>query len=267
MTTSVQDAVKAMRLTNDTIKLFANNDDIWANFGKSDSNLLRAKLFRLFTEAKMDPDSILWVYMLFAVIKNLQRVKDHVSNLPDEMKNNPIMNKVTNFMDSYLVQYVAQENNKKFAVVHLPTTMPGLDVTLSAILFKESDENLKMIMEKQTFAQLFLDDKTQNINKLAQTLFWNSTVKKTKNQANKQGKEDFKFHEDFYENSVKDKYLVLNADLSEYPPSNPSSGYTEEDIKIWYKKLKNETNKLSNMVESGDKKDKGKVKASGSQSS
>jgi hypothetical protein len=233
---SVATLVKDLQLSNETVTLFQNRSDLWEQFGKTNSHLLRAKLFRLFNNAKLNGEQIVWIFTLFAVIKNLNRVKNHLDNLPPEIKSHQNMGVVKNFMDNNLVQYTNQETNDKFAVVHLPTTMPGLDILLTAMLYEKSEMNLDMITGKQTFSQLNLSTEVQGINKVKQMDFWNNIVKKTKNINNKE--KDFKFHEEFYENSVSDKYNLFDHNLKEVAPTNPTVGYTMEEIKNWYDKVK-----------------------------
>jgi hypothetical protein len=235
---SISEHLKQVSVTPESLSLIEDGADIWDMFGKKNSHLLRAKLFKLFADKKVPGDSILMIFFFFAVIKNKTRVLNSFDELPDTMKANSSTIKAKEFIQDSLVQYTTQETAKKFAVVHLPTTSPGLDIMLTALICQETEIEAK-IYSKQTFAQLNLNDELQAINKTQQTMFWNNTVKSSKNEArkNKGVTEDLKFHEDYYNTSAADKYLLVDLNLKEVNPSAPEVGYTKADILAWYKTL------------------------------
>lgn len=235
---SVSEAIKELSISNANWNVLTAEESIWATFGKKDSNLLRAKLFKIFREEKLTKDDILFVFILCAAIKNQNRILEHMDNLPESVKGMSHFKTTKDFIAKRLVQYVYQETFTKFAVVHLPTTMPGLDVYLTAKMFSKSDENLNMLIGKQTFAQLNLDTEMQNKNKAAQMNFWNNIVKGSKNpDPEKRGKK-LGFVEEFYQTSANDKYLLLDDKLNEVKPVSSDLGYTDKEIKVWYNSLK-----------------------------
>jgi len=236
---SISEHLKSVSVTSETLNLIEGGAEIWDMFGKKNSHLLRAKLFKLFSEKKVPGDAILMIFFFFSVIKNKTRVLNSFDELPDSMKANPSTIKAKEFIQDTLVQYTTQETAKKFAVVHLPTTSPGLDIMLSALICQESELEAK-IYSKQTFAQLNLNAELQAINKTHQTVFWNNVVKSSKNEARKSKgvSEDLKFHEDYYNTSAADKYLLIDLDLKEVQPSAPEVGYTKDDILKWFQNLK-----------------------------
>ena len=148
------------------------------------------------------------------------------------------ISKAKTFINKRIVQYYSQENSEKFAAIHLPTTMPGLDITLTAIMYSKSEDNLKMLINKQTFTQLHLDANLQTMNKAGQMEFWNRTVTDSKNPDEGRKGKKMGFVEEFYNTSAGDKYLLMDKNLKEVMPSNRDIGYTMEDLKKWYDNLK-----------------------------
>jgi hypothetical protein len=234
---SVADAIKELALSKSNWNILTAQEDIWATFGKKDSHMLRAKLFKIIREEKLDKDGVLFMFLLFAAIKNHGRVLEHMENLPENVKGLAHFKTTKDFISKRLVQYVYQETYTKFAVVHLPTTMPGLDIYLTAKMFKKSDDNLNVLIGKQTFSQLNLDTDLQNKNKAAQMNFWNNIVKESKNPNPDQKGKKIGFVEDFYKTAASDKYLLLDDKLAEVQPSDISLGYTQADLKKWYDSL------------------------------
>lgn len=234
---SVSQAIQELALSKANWNVLVDNEEVWATFGRKDSHMLRAKLFKIFREEKMSPDSIMFVFILFAAIKNQVRVLEHMDALPENIKGLSHFTTTKDFISKRLVQYVSQETFTKFAVVHLPTTMPGLDVLLTAKMFSKSDENLDLLKGKQTFAQLYLSTEMQSINKAKQIDFWNNVVTASKNPNSDQKGKKLGFVEEYYNTSANDKYLMLDENLKEVQPSNQTLGYTEGDIKKWYDSL------------------------------
>jgi hypothetical protein len=142
---------------------------------------------------------------------------------------------------NFIVQYTSQESNKKFAAVHLPTTMPGLDIMLTALVTDDKVEEVEnKIFTKQTFAQININSELQTINKAAQQMFWDNIIKSSKNEARKSKMvdEDLKFHESYYNTSAADKYNLVDIKMKEIKPSDEKNGYTKEEIVSWFSKLK-----------------------------
>jgi hypothetical protein len=244
MKLSVAEALERIEMSEEIIKAFSNRDDIWDSFGKTDSHMLRAKLFKMFRAANLDKSRILMVFILFSAMKNKNRVLQHVDNLPSEMKGASGMDDVKKFIENSLVQYVTQETSSKFAVVHLPTTMPGLDIMVNAMIYSESDANFDMLLSKQTFSQIHLNDELQSYNKEKQKNFWNNTMGFSRNESNDLKGKKAEFKEEFYNTAAKDKYLLVDFNLKEVKPRDLQAGYAKEEVIEWYKKLKSDNNKL-----------------------
>lgn len=232
---SVAKALEAISMPDNLIKYIRSNREIWTTFGKKNSHLLRAQLFKMYEAAHLKPEEIFMIHFFFSVIKNRDRVKQAMDNMSQEDKGKSWFKKVYDFIDKKLVQYVSQEKNGKFAVVHLPTTMPGLDLLCTVLTMEGTDEEFEELIGKQTFAQLNLSSELQAKNKEKQRAFWENTVKGTRNpdqSAYKTG-----FVEDFYNNSAGDKYKLVHIANMEVDPEDSDVGYTEEEVRKWFDKV------------------------------
>jgi len=244
---SVATALSTIEVKAQSLKFMTEDCSIWDMYGKKDSHLLRAKLFKLMKEAKLSKEEIFMVFFFFSVIKNKRRVMESFDQLPEEIRALTSVMKAKQFINDSLVQYTSQETIKKFAVVHLPTTMPGLDLMLTALtLDKKVDSVVNYIFTKQTFAQINVDSNLQAINKGAQQLFWDTMVKKSRNEAriNKTVTDELKFHEDYYETSARDKYNLVDLKFKEVEPRDKSTGYTRDEIMAWFENIKEEQAKV-----------------------
>lgn len=230
-TISVAKALESISFSDSLIKYIRDRKDLWGTFGKKNSHLLRAKLFKMFEAAKLSHEEIFMIFFFFSVIKNRTRVKEAMENMEMADKNQKWYKKVYEFIDKKLVQYVSEEKNGKFAVVHLPTTMPGLDILCTVLTLDDSDEDFEMLIGKQTFAQLKLSADLQDTNKEKQRAFWENVVNKTRNpdsSAFKQG-----FVEEFYENSASDDYKLISLEGNEVMPEDMDMGYTRDEVRAW----------------------------------
>jgi len=254
---SVTTALSKVAVNDSTLHALTKDTSQWEMFGKKNSHLLRAKLFRLYADAKLDSETIFVIHFLFAVIKNKGRVLSSLAELPDEVKSLPSVTKAKDFITESLVQYVSAEGNKMFAVVHLPTTMPGLDVLSAALICDQSNEALaNNIITRQTFAQININAELQEKNKAAQRLFWDSIVKSSKNQArvDKRVTEELKFHEPYYNTAAADRYKLINLKMQEVAPKNESLGYSMEEVTTWFYTVKTQQKAVIEKIEKGKAK-------------
>jgi ribosomal protein S15P/S13E len=234
---TVDTALTKLNLSAEAAKAIQDKTDIWETFGKKNSNLLRAKLFKLFDAENMSKEARMMIFVLFAAIKNLKRVKEHLENLPDDITSLKEMAEARSFMDRRLVQYVTQENPTKFAVVHLPTTMPGLDLLLTAMMNDYDDDfPTEELIPKMTFTQMDINEDLQLANKNAQMEFWNETVTTSNNPNQDIYRQNKGFNLKFYNTAASDKYDFLNPDMTVF--KTPKTGMTEELLEEWYRKVK-----------------------------
>jgi hypothetical protein len=246
---TVSSALKELKVDDGSINDFTKDPNIWLNFGKRDSHTLRAKLFKLFRENKLSEEAKTIVFFFFSVIKNKDRVLSAVETLPDEIKANSSVTEAVGFIRSKLVQYTTQENNNNFAVVHLPTTMPGLDIMLNSLLLDPSNPDYALddvLIKKATFAQLWVGSDLQATNKSHQKHFWDNVVVTSRNSARtgQNTMEKLQFHEAYYETSSKDTYKLITLDKKEVDPKDMKIGYTRQEFLDWFKNLHEDLKKL-----------------------
>lgn len=229
---SVSKALEKINISDSLVKYIRDKRSVWTTFGKKNSHLLRAQLFRMYESANLKADEIFMIHFFFSVIKNQGRVKTAMDNMEQSDKSKNWYKKVYEFIDKKLVQYVSQEKNGKFAVVHLPTTMPGLDILCTALTMENTEEDFEELIGKQTFAQLNLDSDMQARNKEKQRTFWTNVVQGSRNpdqSATKSG-----FVEEFYNTSAGDKYNLIDLNNKEVEPSDSDEGFNEAEIKKWF---------------------------------
>lgn len=229
---SVSKALEAISISDSIIKYVRDNRDVWTTFGKKNSHLLRAQLFRMYESATLQKEEIFMIHFFFSVIKNRDRVLNALNNMEQSEKSKSWYTKVHNFIDKKLVQYVSQEKNGKFAVVHLPTTMPGLDLLCTVMTMKGTNEEFDELVGKQTFAQLNLSEELQNENKEKQRTFWEKTISGSRNPDQNSYKAGFV--EEFYNNSAGDKYNLITLKGAEYEPDDIDEGFTREQVRRWF---------------------------------
>jgi hypothetical protein len=228
---SVEAALKAMDLT-DNFKSFArSNRELWSTFGKMDSHLYRAKLFKLFALAKLTPEQIVVVYFLFAVVKKKSRVLDGLNGLNDTAKAMPWYDPVKTFIAAYITDYnSAAKSAEKFPGTHVPTTNPGMDLLMWRLMTSKEERSIDGFFARTTSIQLKNGPQAQEKAKSGYKSYWDNTVKGSKNST---PTEEAKYREEYYETSAGDEYFLLNDDLKEVKPANPSVGYTLEEIEKW----------------------------------
>jgi hypothetical protein len=238
---SVAQALKEVQVDGAILKAITDEEINWNMFGKKDSHLHRAKLFKMFRDKKATPHTIFMIFFLFSVIKNKARVLESIDNLPESVKTMKALLDAKEFIKDNIVQYTSQESSKTFAAVHLPTTMPGLDLLVTAIaMMNLADVVTNYIIPKQTFAQIKINGALQEENKAAQRNFWDNVVRSSKNTA-RQAKtvtDELKFHEDYYNTSATDTYLLIDLDMKEVEPKDSKAGYTKDEIQTWFNNIK-----------------------------
>jgi len=244
---TVATALSGISVDKTMVSNLTKDNAQWMMFGKKDSHLLRAKLFKLFASKKLSKEAIFVTFFFFALIKNRNRVMDSFEHMEENIKSMKSVVDAKTFITEHIVQYTSQETPTRFAAVHLPTTMPGLDIMITALVCDNDLAEIEnKIIPKQTFTQLNVNEVLQAKNKAGQMAFWNNVVKSSKNEArkNKSVDEELKFHEDYYNTSAADKYKLIDLTFKEINPKEPTVGYTEEEIIGWFKMIKEEQMKM-----------------------
>jgi hypothetical protein len=219
---------------------------------------------------KLSKDTQFMLYFFVALMKKKGRLLSGLDKLSDETKALAWFEELVSFVENNTVDFPEDEDEDKFALVHLPATNPPLTLMCLAISTPVVDFNYDFVLEQQVFAQLNLSQEVQDENKAKMKVFWEVTVGKTSHGANKKNfdkkKEEGKsFDEDIYKNQVNDKYMLLSKNFKSLKPANEEVGYTKEEILAWISLMtgvqKTDTEKKEEKKKEekkGEKKEKGK---------
>lgn len=231
----VQEALKKMALTEDLKSFLITRRAEWADFGKMNSHLYRAKLMKLMTSAGLSPESMLMVFVFFSIIKNRDRVIRAMENMDETSKSQAWFDKTLKFIQTHVTQYVTGTiGNTKMPAVNIPSCNPGLDILAFCLITNPADLTLDNLKNRMTFAQLSLDDELQALAKVGYANYWDNVVTGTKNPTKT---EEPKMREAYYNTSAGDKYNLIGLDLKEIKPKNPEKGFTKEEIVSFMKKV------------------------------
>jgi len=221
----------------EVIRTMIKNNLVYFEFaGAMDSHRYRQKLFRLFEEDKMEPDHAFMFFFMFSLVKNVERVLRVLDSLPTYMINMAWHKAVVRFIQDRMVQFTSDIRGEpgKFAAVHVPSCMPPMDMFCAFISQAKTKRNLNMFFDRPTSVQFFLNEAMQERAKAGYRHYWDVTVNKTNNKNSSEAPE---FREEYYQTSASDRYILINEDLTEYFPSNPSVGYSEADLQMWIDNL------------------------------
>jgi len=229
---SVADALQSMFIGSELEKILSDNSSIWLNFGKKTSSTLRTKLMQIMQKANLSKEAKFMVYFFAAAVKDPERMLIGMNSLPDTMKTKTWFNEVQNFIRTSLVKYTVSETANRFAVVHLPTTNPGLDCLCAALMMPPTINALNTIVRRVTFCQMHNSPSLQEVAKEGYKAFWENTIKSSKN-TNRPKDIKIGFVEEFYETSASDSYKLVDKNMREFTSYNESVGLTLDDVKTW----------------------------------
>jgi len=243
---SVTEAVGAMNLSAEFVKFVKDNADQWLGFGTSNSHILRAKLMRLMQKAGLTEMEKFAVYFFCARVKDKERILMGMSMLPKEIQEKQWFINVQKFYNQYTVKWPKLETANNFATLHLPNTNPGLHLLSVAMMFdwtKLSDNDIvENLLPEQPMGQLKLSAALQEKHKEHSKIFWNETVKGTKNPKAELTKRevDKGFIEEYYNTSSGDQYplIKIGPNNSFIIEDMPADGYTDKNIVSWYKTVR-----------------------------
>jgi len=243
---SVTEAVGAMNLSAEFVKFVKDNADQWLGFGTSNSHILRAKLMRLMQKAGLTEMEKFAVYFFCARVKDKERILMGMSMLPKEIQEKQWFINVQKFYNQYTVKWPKLETANNFATLHLPNTNPGLHLLSVAMMFdwtKLSDNDIvENLLPEQPMGQLKLSAALQEKHKEHSKIFWNETVKGTKNPKAELTKREVEkgFIEEYYNTSSGDQYplIKIGPNNSFIIEDMPTDGYTDKNIVSWYKTVR-----------------------------
>jgi len=243
---SVTEAVGAINLSAEFVKFVKDNADQWLGFGTSNSHILRAKLMRLMQKAGLTEMEKFAVYFFCARVKDKERILMGMSMLPKEIQEKQWFINVQKFYNQYTVKWPKLETANNFATLHLPNTNPGLHLLSVAMMFdwtKLSDNDIvENLLPEQPMGQLKLSAALQEKHKEHSKIFWNETVKGTKNPKAELTKREVEkgFIEEYYNTSSGDQYplIKIGPNNSFIIEDMPADGYTDKNIVSWYKTVR-----------------------------
>jgi len=230
----VVNALGSVTINKMMVDYFKGKQQDWKFFGKMNSHLYRQQLFAKMEERKLDPESMMLVYSMASIIKSQPRIVQAMMDMPENERfaSPGVWFAVRNFFETDCVQYVtAAKKTKKFPVVNIPGTMPGLDILWFCLCTENADRTLDNLKIRPTFTQISLAEDVQTIAKEGYEIFWTKIVKGTRNpdKVDAPG-----MNQSFYETSAGDNYLLINLDkentMIQMKPAATNGKYTKEEV-------------------------------------
>jgi hypothetical protein len=224
--------LSTLRLDEELKNYLLSKREEWEMFGKMNSNMYRTMLMTKMTEANLTGEQRFMVFFLFSVVKNKDRVLKAMEAMAAEDKSKPWFAPVMNFINTSITQYVSDvQRSKKFPAVNIPNCNPGLDILIWCLITHPNKRTVWELAQRTTFSQLNLDVNMQSIAREGYAEYWGNVVRTSKNpDAITQALPTPQFREDYYSNSVSDKYLFVDLNLQEVPPANLVNGYSEAEV-------------------------------------
>jgi len=195
---------------NDAMKkYFMDRVEEWAFFGKMDSHLYRQKLFRRMEEKALSAEAMMLVYAMASIIKSQPRIVQAMTDMPENERfsSEGVWYSVRSFFETECVQYVTSaRKTKKFPVVNIPNTMPGLDILWFCLCTKDEDRTMDKLKVRPTFTQMALKADVQTIAREGYEFYWTKVVKGTRNEDKVEAPG---MKQNYYETSAADKYQLI----------------------------------------------------------
>jgi len=243
---TVKEALGAMSMTSEFKSFVKDNSDMWLGFGTSNSHILRAKLMRLMQKAGLTEVEKFAVYFFCARVKDKERILMGMNMLPKNIQDKQWFINVQKFFNQYTVKWPKLETSNNFATLHLPNTNPGLHLLSVAMMFDWTNETDNVIVNnflpEQPFGQLKLTSDLQAEHKEHSKVFWNETVKGTKNPKADLTKREVEkgFIEEYYNTSAGDQYplIKIGSNNTLEVVDMPAEGYNKSQIVSWYKTVR-----------------------------
>lgn len=211
----------------DVVKVAAMNEDIFDGFGLNNSSKYRARFLELCTKKGLSRKETLTVIMLCSVMKQKKRIIDDIDKVKMDKAE---LAKVKAFISENMVQKTSELRNQtdRFAVVHVPSSFPGLDIFFWAVFCRPSDLTLVKLKDRVTFSQLHLDALMQRVAKQGYDKYWQKTV------VDKNAVLPPQSREDFYANQVGDTYRFVLPNMKE---DEREEAYDKVYVEKWLKDM------------------------------
>jgi len=207
-------------LTGALITFLRENAGVLQDFGLMNSHIYRMKLIRLMSTLSQEEKTM--VVAMACIIKSKRRIMENISSLPNNQNLGWIAS-VKNFYNNTIVDNTrAAKTESKFAVQHIPSCLPELDLFFFMNYCKQEELTIKGIRMRTTFSQVWLVPELQYLAKAGYDYYWNHTV------VNKGAAENPEARDAYYNNIAGDTYKLLNADGK---VKETVSAYTIQQVK------------------------------------
>lgn len=239
----VKDTLSELTVSVPLINYLTSKREMWTTFGKMNSHLYRKRLMDKMKAKRLTSESMMMVWAMASVIKSQPRIIQAMDDTPEDSRfaRPDVWFAVRDFFNTECTQYVSSANKtKKFPVVNIPTTMPGLDILMFCLTSENSARTMDTLKIRPTFSQIFLQADVQTTAKEGYTTFWNSIVRGSRNEDKREAPE---MRDDYYRNSEADKYMLLALDpkgkIIEYTPTLPMQGYSRSEVESYLRTFDN----------------------------
>jgi hypothetical protein len=231
----VANSLSEVSITPELVEYLKKRREDWKTFGKMDSHLYRGWLFREMESSQLSGEAKMLVYAMACIIKSQPRIVQAMKDTPEteQYGGQGVWFAVRNFFDTKCTQYVTKSRKeKKFPVVNIPNTLPGLDILMWCLTSTDEDRTMENLARRPTFTQVHLTEEAQTLAKQGYEYYWTRIIKGTKNddKVEKPG-----MNEDFYNTASKDMYrlymLDRNGRVQEYPSTNTDRSYSSEMVR------------------------------------
>jgi len=233
----VLNALGSVTINEVMVKYFKDRQEEWKSFGKMNSHLYRQQLFTKMEDAKLTEEAMMLVFTFASIIKNQSRIVQAMMDMPEDQRfaSAGVWFAVRSFFEVQCTQYVsAAKKTKKFPVVNIPTTMPGLDILWFCLCTANEDRTMENLKVRPTFTQISLAADAQTVAKEGYEIFWTKIVKGSKNPDNT---EKPGMNQEYYETSAGDMYnlITLTKDntLTELKAKSQSGKYNLTEVESY----------------------------------
>jgi hypothetical protein len=220
-------ALGTITINAQMITYFKARTEMWKFFGRMNSHLYRQQLFTKMEAKQLSPESMMLVYAMASIIKSQPRIVQAMRDTPenDRFASTGVWFAVMNFFETETVQYVTSaKKTKKFPVVNIPSTMPGLDIFWFCLCTEDKDRTIDNLKVRPTFTQIALQEAAQTVAKEGYAHYWDKIVRGTKNEDRT---EMPMMREEYYQTSAADEYQLVRLSANntlEFVPASAATG-------------------------------------------
>jgi len=224
------------------VSLLLEHDEEFDTFGVKNSHIIRRALNNLFIKDNLSNDSRFMVYFFCSLMRNYQRMKTAVHQLPEEFSKTTWFTEVSKFIDNRIVAYPINENlMKSVACIHISSANPPM--ALYCIMLARADKGYlyEDLMGEVVTAQIHLEETVQEEQKEAMKELWENQITTSRRDDSETSFRSVKaedgssrgvFDQRIYETQKNDQYPLLTPDFAVYQVKDDGSGgpYSKDDL-------------------------------------